>query len=74
LPITPEKVIAALERKAKGEPARFGPASFPDIPYPDPVIVTPPGEGGDGGELKDAHGKTVRKPRSDRAARVGAAA
>ena len=52
LPITPEKVLKALERKKKGEPARVGPESFPQVPYPRPLIVPPPWEGGDGKEIK----------------------
>ena len=47
LPITPDKVLKALERKEKGEPARVGPA-FPAVPYPEPIVVPPPWEGGDG--------------------------
>ena len=41
-PITPEKVLRALEAKAKGEAPRFGPKSFPVIPYPALVKVDPP--------------------------------
>src|SRR5262249_48852785 len=51
LPITPEKVLAALEKKAKGEIPRFGPGHFPDVPYPEPVRVLPPWEGGDGNAI-----------------------
>jgi 4-hydroxybenzoyl-CoA reductase subunit alpha len=51
VPITPDKVLHALERKAKGEPARVGPESFPAVPYPAPVFVLPPWEGGDGKEV-----------------------
>jgi 4-hydroxybenzoyl-CoA reductase alpha subunit len=42
VPITPEKIVEALRRKGKGEPARFGPARFPAIPYPACVKVEPP--------------------------------
>ena len=42
IPITPEKVIRALEAKAKGDPPRFGPKSFPAIPYPELIRVEPP--------------------------------
>ncbi|MFZ1909249.1 MAG: xanthine dehydrogenase family protein molybdopterin-binding subunit [Burkholderiales bacterium] len=52
VPITPDKVLHALERKAKGEAARVGPESFPAVPYPAPTFVLPPWEGGDGNELK----------------------
>jgi 4-hydroxybenzoyl-CoA reductase alpha subunit len=48
LPITPDKVLKALERKAAGKDARVGPTAFPPVPYPDPVVVLPPWEGGDG--------------------------
>ncbi|HET9384295.1 MAG TPA: molybdopterin cofactor-binding domain-containing protein [Gemmatimonadales bacterium] len=48
VPITPEKVLKALRRKGKGEPARFGPDSFPAIPWPEPQRVPTPWEGGDG--------------------------
>ncbi|MCL4744805.1 MAG: molybdopterin-dependent oxidoreductase [Burkholderiaceae bacterium] len=74
LPITPDKILAALERKAKGETPRFGPESFPEVPYPDPIFVVPPGEGGDGDVLKTPDGKPVHRPRSGRAAREGAPA
>ena len=42
IPVTPEKVIEALRRKEKGEPARFGPSAFPSIPYPECIKVEPP--------------------------------
>ncbi len=51
VPITPEKVIKALKRKAAGEEPRFGPESFPDIRWPAPLRVLPPWEGGDGREI-----------------------
>ncbi|HZD20124.1 MAG TPA: molybdopterin cofactor-binding domain-containing protein [Burkholderiales bacterium] len=52
IPITPDKVLRALEKKAKGEAPRVGPEHFPDVPYPQPLIVPPPWEGGDGNEVK----------------------
>ncbi len=42
VPVTPEKIVEALRRKEKGEPARFGPAGFPAIPYPACIKVDPP--------------------------------
>src|SRR3984893_10534899 len=42
VPVTPEKIVEALRRKEKGEPARYGPPGFPDIPYPQPIKVEPP--------------------------------
>jgi len=44
LPITAEKVLAALEQKAKGGKGRVGPAGIPDIEFPPPVQVEPPDE------------------------------
>jgi len=51
VPITPEKVLRALKRKAKGEDPRVGPAGFPDIRWPEPTRVPTPWEGGDGKAL-----------------------
>ena len=42
IPVTPEKVLEALRRKEKGEPARYGPPLFPPIPYPPVIKVDPP--------------------------------
>jgi 4-hydroxybenzoyl-CoA reductase subunit alpha len=42
VPVTPEKILEALRRKEKGEAPRFGPASFPSIPYPACIKVEPP--------------------------------
>jgi 4-hydroxybenzoyl-CoA reductase subunit alpha len=42
VPVTPEKIVEALRRKEKGEPARFGPSHFPAIPYPACIKVEPP--------------------------------
>ena len=52
LPITPDKVLKALELKAQGKNPRVGPERFPQVPYPAPMIVPPPWEGGDGNEVK----------------------
>jgi 4-hydroxybenzoyl-CoA reductase subunit alpha len=48
IPVTPEKILRALQAKAAGKPARSGPAEFPVIEWPEPLLVTPPWEGGDG--------------------------
>ena len=55
VPITPEKVLKALKRKQKGELARYGPESFPEIPWPEPVRVPTPWEGGDGKAVAHVH-------------------
>jgi 4-hydroxybenzoyl-CoA reductase subunit alpha len=51
VPITPEKVLAALRDKAKGKEARYGPKGVPQIEWPEPLKVLTPDEGGDGREM-----------------------
>ena len=58
VPITPEKVLRGLEKQAKavrgaGDEVRVGPARFPDVPWPEPLLVLPPWEGGDGRAVND---------------------
>jgi 4-hydroxybenzoyl-CoA reductase subunit alpha len=60
VPITPEKILKALEAKKAGKPARYGPAAFPHIDWPQSLQVPPPWEGGDGKAIKD------RRPDSSR--------
>jgi 4-hydroxybenzoyl-CoA reductase subunit alpha len=48
VPITPEKILKALDAKAAGRPPRYGPARFPDIDWPETLQVPPPWDGGDG--------------------------
>jgi 4-hydroxybenzoyl-CoA reductase alpha subunit len=48
VPITPEKVLRALKQKASGGDGRYGPATFPDIVWPEATRVPTPWEGGDG--------------------------
>jgi len=52
IPVTPDKVLRALELKAKGLIPRVGPDHFPAVPYPQTVYVVPPAEGGDGKESR----------------------
>jgi 4-hydroxybenzoyl-CoA reductase alpha subunit len=58
VPITPEKVFKALKKKAKGEEARVGPTTFPEIPWPEPTRVPPPWEGGDGKAVESGRGRS----------------
>lgn len=39
VPITPEKIVKALEDKAKGGPGRVGPKAIPDFVWPQPIEV-----------------------------------
>jgi hypothetical protein len=48
VPITPEKVLKAIKDRDKGGEGRLGPMRFPDVPWPEPIRVPPPWEGGDG--------------------------
>jgi CO/xanthine dehydrogenase Mo-binding subunit len=48
VPVTPEKIHRALKAKAQGKAARFGPIRFPNVPYPEPIHVRTPAQGGDG--------------------------
>jgi 4-hydroxybenzoyl-CoA reductase subunit alpha len=48
IPISPEKVLKALQNQDK----RVGPTHFPAVPYPAPMFVLPPWEGGDGKETQ----------------------
>jgi 4-hydroxybenzoyl-CoA reductase subunit alpha len=57
VPITPEKIIKALQAKAAGKTPRYGPARFPDIAWPETLRVPPPWEGGDGKALNQNQGQ-----------------
>jgi 4-hydroxybenzoyl-CoA reductase alpha subunit len=48
IPVTPEKIHRALRAKAAGKTPRVGPERFPAVPYPEPIHVPTPEEGGDG--------------------------
>jgi 4-hydroxybenzoyl-CoA reductase subunit alpha len=53
VPITPEKILKALQAKAAGREPRFGPSGFPDVAWPDPLRVPAPWDGGDGTATND---------------------
>jgi 4-hydroxybenzoyl-CoA reductase alpha subunit len=55
-PVTPEKILKALEQKAKGKDGRVGPKAFPTVDWPEPFLVPPPWEGGDGKATNPAEG------------------
>jgi len=60
IPVTPEKILKALQAKAQGKPARYGPASFPEIAWPETLLVAPPWEGGDGTASNEAERRGKR--------------
>jgi 4-hydroxybenzoyl-CoA reductase subunit alpha len=62
VPITPEKILKALQLAAAGKPGRVGPAAFPDhVPWPEALRVTPPWEGGDGRASNEPPRRSRRK-------------
>ncbi len=62
IPVTPEKILKALRMKAERKPARVGPSAFPEnVPWPEPLMVTPPWEGGDGRASNAPAKKSTRK-------------
>jgi len=44
IPISPDKVLAALERRRKGGDGRVGPSGVPPFRFRDPIKVEPPSE------------------------------
>jgi hypothetical protein len=42
VPVTPEKVLRALEAKARGEAPRIGPKAFPAFDFGERIRVEPP--------------------------------
>lgn len=53
VPIAPHMVLKALEAKAAGQEARFGPRKFPQIDFGEALLVPTPAEGGDGRATND---------------------
>jgi len=70
VPITPEKVLKALEEKAAGRPGRYGPTRFPEIAWPAALVVPPPWEGGDGRAVNEAARSTRETARAAKAIRT----
>ncbi|MCP3981500.1 MAG: molybdopterin-dependent oxidoreductase [bacterium] len=61
VPVTPDKVVRALDEKAKGREGRVGPKAFPEVPWPEAMQVPPPWEGGDGRAINDPDRKRAAK-------------
>jgi 4-hydroxybenzoyl-CoA reductase subunit alpha len=64
IPVTPEKILRALRAKASGRPARSGPTEFPDITWPEPLLVAPPWESGDGRASNEPQHRSGRKAKA----------
>jgi 4-hydroxybenzoyl-CoA reductase subunit alpha len=68
VPVTPEKILKAMKERSR----RFGPKRFPDIAWPETLMVPPPWEGGDGKAVNEkprkrdaVKGATVAPPVED---------
>jgi CO/xanthine dehydrogenase Mo-binding subunit len=48
VPMSPPKVLKAIQAKAAGKDPRFGPTTVPEVPWPEAVYVPTLAEGGDG--------------------------
>lgn len=66
VPIHPHHVLKALDAKARGKEARFGPTSFPEVDFGFTLKVPTPWEGGDGQASNEAEFKlaTGRKSKA----------
>jgi CO/xanthine dehydrogenase Mo-binding subunit len=53
VPIHPHMVLKAIESKAKGQPARYGPTKFPDVDFGETLLVPTPEQGGDGRAINE---------------------
>jgi hypothetical protein len=62
VPVTPEKILKALEGQKRGGVGRYGPAKFPEVPWPDPLRVPTPWEGGDGHAINEKPRKRDQRP------------
>jgi 4-hydroxybenzoyl-CoA reductase alpha subunit len=71
VPIHPHMVLKALESKAKGQPARYGPAKFPTVDFGETLLVPTPAQGGDGRAINELKVKLREGMRSTVAGESG---
>jgi CO/xanthine dehydrogenase Mo-binding subunit len=57
VPITPEKILKALDQKAQGKAPRVGPERLPHVEFPEPTRVPPPWIDPEGRPLGEARAK-----------------
>ena len=70
VPISPEKIMKAMEARDRGKDPRTGPGKFPAIEWTEVLQVPPPWEGGDGKAINEkprrskegAHGVRELRP------------
>jgi 4-hydroxybenzoyl-CoA reductase alpha subunit len=65
VPITPEKIVKALQAKAAGRAPRYGPSAFPGVAWPDALRVPAPWQGGDGTAANDPRQRRTAATRSE---------
>jgi len=56
VPMSPPKVLKAIQAKAKGKEPRYGPTETPEIAWPPVTTVPTPAEGGDGRAVEPGRG------------------
>jgi 4-hydroxybenzoyl-CoA reductase subunit alpha len=61
VPVTPDKILRALDDRARGGSGRVGPTEFPEVEWPEPLEVPPPWEGGDGRAVNDPDRRRAAK-------------
>lgn len=64
IPVTPEKILAALDLKHRTGVGRVGPGKFPDVPWSEPAKVPTPWEGGDGRATNEGPRKRDQRPQT----------
>ncbi len=64
IPVTPEKILAALDLKRRTGVGRVGPGKFPDVPWSEPAKVPTPWEGGDGRATNEGPRKRDQRPQT----------
>jgi hypothetical protein len=57
VPITPEKVLRALDLKAQGKAPRVGPERLPRAAFPEPIRVPPPWVDPEGRPVRAVRGR-----------------
>jgi CO/xanthine dehydrogenase Mo-binding subunit len=62
VPITPEKILKALDLRAQGKAPRVGPERLPHVRFPDPIRVPPPWVDPEGRAAGAVHGKERAHP------------
>jgi 4-hydroxybenzoyl-CoA reductase subunit alpha len=62
VPITPEKILKALDLKAQGKSPRVGPDRLPGNRFPEPLRVPPPWVDPEGRALAAVHARETPRP------------